>query len=632
MADLTPEQRAREQIDAQLAACGWVVQDYKTVDFSTGRGIALREVPLKTGPCDYLLLVDRAAVGVIEAKKAGATLSIVAEQSARYASSLPDFLAADRIGPLPFLYESTGVETFFRDSRDPDPRSRRVFSFHRPETLGEWFAEPDTLRTRLAEMPELHPLATNGMRECQVEAITGLEKSFAESQPRANLERYRASVLKAACEGRLVPTDTNSWKKIALGEIVVSMKNGIYKPRASYANDGIACLRMYNIYGGKIAWRDIKRMRISGDERSAYELLPGDLLVNRVNSRELVGKAAVIPLGLEPCVFESKNIRVRLKPQEADPRFVSIALSATGSTYFNRNAQQVVGMASISQPQIARFPLSLPPLANQVEIVAEVERRLSVVEELEGVVSANLQRATRLHQSILQQAFMGQLVPHETKAQQTDFVALPDTKRARRPNAHFLRAVLSGEIVHRLHKEPTFGRVKHLKIFNLCEHIARLEELKGEYHREAAGPLDNKLIYANIAELKKQKWYQEVDRDSRHIYVPLARAGAHRKYLERYWPKELPAIEKLIERMRHWDTERCEMFCTAYAAWNDLIIWGKPATEAAILHEILERWHEKKQRIPKERWLKAISWIKKAGFVPTGFGTPTADAPEASRT
>ena len=87
--------------------------------------------------------------------------------------------------PLPFLYESTGVETYFRDSRDPDTRSRRVFAFHRPETLADWAAESETLRRRLAQMPSDHPLATNGMRDCQIEAITGLEKSFAENRPRA---------------------------------------------------------------------------------------------------------------------------------------------------------------------------------------------------------------------------------------------------------------------------------------------------------------------------------------------------------------------------------------------------------------------------------------------------------------
>jgi type I restriction enzyme R subunit len=194
-----PEALARQQIDAQLVAAGWMIQDYKAVDFSAGRGIALREVPLKTGPCDYLLLVDRHAVGVIEAKKEGTTLSAVAEQSARYASSLPDFLAAGLTDSLPFAYESTGVETFFRDTRDPAPRSRRVFSFHRPETLAAWHAEADTLRARLVALPTAHPLidagndgankgtgaSPAGMRDCQVEAITGLEKSFAENRPRS---------------------------------------------------------------------------------------------------------------------------------------------------------------------------------------------------------------------------------------------------------------------------------------------------------------------------------------------------------------------------------------------------------------------------------------------------------------
>lgn len=185
MSDMTPEQRARDQIDAQLVAAGWTIQNYKAVDFSAGRGIALREVPLKTGPCDYLLLVDRQTIGVIEAKKEGTTLSSVADQSARYANSLPDFLSHGLTGTLPFLYESTGVETFFRDERDPAPRSRRVFTFHRPETLAEWVSESDTLRGRLATMPTTHPLATDGMRQCQIEAITGLEQSFAEDRPRA---------------------------------------------------------------------------------------------------------------------------------------------------------------------------------------------------------------------------------------------------------------------------------------------------------------------------------------------------------------------------------------------------------------------------------------------------------------
>jgi type I restriction enzyme R subunit len=136
---MKPEQQARQKIDAQLLASGWIVQDYTKMDLSAGRGIAIREVPLKTGPCDYLLLVDRKPVGVLEAKKKGAKLSVVADQSGRYGMSLPDFLRTP--GSLSFLYECTGVETFLRDERDPEPRSRLVFSFHRPETLAEWLAQ-----------------------------------------------------------------------------------------------------------------------------------------------------------------------------------------------------------------------------------------------------------------------------------------------------------------------------------------------------------------------------------------------------------------------------------------------------------------------------------------------------------
>ncbi len=99
-----------------------------------------------------MLFVDRKAVGIIEAKKEGTSLSGVDTQSQKYLDGLPPHV--QRVGaPLPFAYESTGVETVFRDVRDPDYRSRRVFSFHRPGTLMDRAREPETLRARLKTMP-----------------------------------------------------------------------------------------------------------------------------------------------------------------------------------------------------------------------------------------------------------------------------------------------------------------------------------------------------------------------------------------------------------------------------------------------------------------------------------------------
>jgi len=180
---MLPEQQAREVIDRLLIAAGWAVQDYDSYYPSAASGIAVRNVPLSGGECDYLLMVDRAAIGIIEAKKAGVRLSGVAEQSAFYGASLPPFLRAK--ADLRFFYESTGAETFFRDARDPEPRSRPVFAFHQPETLGAWAQEPASLRTCLRAMP---PLVTTGMRDCQIEAVTRLEQSLAADKPRALIQ------------------------------------------------------------------------------------------------------------------------------------------------------------------------------------------------------------------------------------------------------------------------------------------------------------------------------------------------------------------------------------------------------------------------------------------------------------
>lgn len=186
---MNPEEKARQQIDRMLESAGWCTQDLRDLNLGAALGVAVREFPLKSGEADYLLFVDRQAVGVVEAKPAGTTLSGVAEQSEKYLVGVPSRLPHVQ-EPLPFGYESTGVETYFRDLRDPDPRSRRVFSFHRPETLREWVAQGSTLRSRLRYLP---PLIKTGLRDCQVEAIKNLEVSLAEARPRALIQMATGS-------------------------------------------------------------------------------------------------------------------------------------------------------------------------------------------------------------------------------------------------------------------------------------------------------------------------------------------------------------------------------------------------------------------------------------------------------
>lgn len=212
---MTPEARARQTIDALLTAAGWHICDMANANLRASTGVAIREFPLEAGHgfADYLLYVNGKACGVIEAKKEGATLSGVEVQSARYAQGLPVSLPAWR-RPLPFVFESTGVETRFTNGLDPQPRARPVFAFFRPELLVQWLTylpapmaspsgatEVSEAPTFLRRMQQRPPLVTEWgqggahfkLWPAQVQAITNLEASLAANKPRALIQMATGS-------------------------------------------------------------------------------------------------------------------------------------------------------------------------------------------------------------------------------------------------------------------------------------------------------------------------------------------------------------------------------------------------------------------------------------------------------
>ena len=188
---MAPEERARREIDRQLEAAGWLVQDFKRMDLFAGVGVAVREFPLKPGhgEADYLLYADGQAIGVVEAKPEGWTLRGVETQSSKYTEGLPEFVPR-YCSPLPFSYESTGKVTQFTNALEPDARSREVFAFHRPEELLGLARLDRQLRAGLQDMP---PLNAEKLWPAQVEAITTLEQSLGENRPRALVQMTMGS-------------------------------------------------------------------------------------------------------------------------------------------------------------------------------------------------------------------------------------------------------------------------------------------------------------------------------------------------------------------------------------------------------------------------------------------------------
>lgn len=179
-----PEQIARDKIDEMLQEAGWLVQSKNKVDLSANKGIAVREYQTDVGPADYVLFVDRKPIGIIEAKREdeGHRLTVVEEQSSNYANAKLKYLNND---PLPFVYESTGTITRFTDYRDPKPRGRNVFSFHKPVTIAEWLKKGKSLRERLLSIPALDE---TGLRPAQIVAINNLEHSFKKNRPKALIQ------------------------------------------------------------------------------------------------------------------------------------------------------------------------------------------------------------------------------------------------------------------------------------------------------------------------------------------------------------------------------------------------------------------------------------------------------------
>ena len=320
----------------------------------------------------------------------------------------------------------------------------------------------------LADAPLLlAPLAEQRRIVAEIEKqFTRLDASVESlKRAQANLKRYRASVLKSACEGSLVRTEAELARAegrdyepagVLLERILKERRarwetqpkrRGQYKEpsapdtsdlpdlpegwawatvqqlsnliqygtsaKASTDASGIPVLRMGNIQGGSLGYSDLKYLPEHNPDVQKTLLNHGDLLFNRTNSAELVGKSAVYKDNHPSACFASYLIRVSFSDEFSSDYACACINSQYGRSFIGRVKSQQVGQANVNGSKLASMPLPLPPLAEQQRIVAEVERRLSVIQQAEATVTASLARADRLRQSILKQAFSGQLVPQD---------------------------------------------------------------------------------------------------------------------------------------------------------------------------------------------------------------------------
>jgi len=320
----------------------------------------------------------------------------------------------------------------------------------------------------------------------QQRIVAEIEKQFtrleagtaALGRVQANLKCYRAAVLKAAVEGRLVPTEAEvarregrsyepasellkrilaERKQVAQPLLAVSQnaKAGLPGPRKKKYKEPVApdtgnlpklpegwawastmqvggiqlgrqrspkhhsgthmrpYLRVANVFEDRIDVSDVLEMNFTPSEFQTYELGTGDILLNEGQSLELVGRPAMYRDEVPGACFQNTLVRFRAY-NEIDPRFALIVFRAhLHSKRFQKIARWTTNMAHLGAERFSRVEFPVPPTIEQSRIIAEVERRLSVVDELEMQVEANLKRAERLRQALLKRAFEGRLVPQD---------------------------------------------------------------------------------------------------------------------------------------------------------------------------------------------------------------------------
>jgi type I restriction enzyme S subunit len=402
-----------------------------------------------------------------------------------------------------------------------------------------------------------------------------------------------------------------TWAWVRMGEICRPVSSGSTPSAELFQYDGgVPFLKVYNIRNQEIDF-DYKKQFVPpkhhAEKMKRSILVPGDVVMNIVGPP--LGKAAIIPNTFPEWNCNQAIVFFGLIPP-IDPQYVLTFLKE-GSFLKNIPLIGTAGQDNISVTKSKNIAIPIPPLAEQHRIVAKLEKLTALCNQLKNRITKARHFNEQLVSVLVERAL--------TVDSDVAIVATNEEKA---------RTLLAAEIVQQLHCEKRMGRVKLQKVISLAEHVACLKEIQSKEERYAAGPHDPALMSQAVQSLRENQWFEELalDDGKRYEYRPLDQSGAHRPAYEALWTvKQRQKINELIELMRPWDTARCERVATLYSAWNDLLIEGREASEAAILQEVLHGWNESKLKYSEAQWRAELAEMHQHSFlIPTGFGKRTS--------
>ncbi len=389
-----------------------------------------------------------------------------------------------------------------------------------------------------------------------------------------------------------------------IGDIVTDVKYGTSSPGQEEGQ--YPYLRMNNITtDGYWDFSKLKYIDVIEDEKEKYIVRKGDLLFNRTNSKELVGKTAVFNEQSE-MIIAGYLIRVRLK-ESINPWYLWGYLNSLhGKQTLFGMCKTIVGMANINAQELQKIKILIPPISLQNQFAQIVQK----TEALKAQYKTSLKELENLYGALSQKAFKGEIeMPAVAHTTAKIISLIPENKKA------FAKQVLGGKIVSIFKEDKNFTHIKFQKLQFLAEHIIE-EDLNWNYYRQAAGPYDNKFMHSVIFKLKSSKWFEEIN----YKFKPLAKCKEIDKYYDGYFSNKQKLLENLFTTLLNATEKLCEAIATIYAIWNNQIILKKDISKASIELEFFEWSNRKKQVFSPEEFSKAYDWMVDKHFVPTGFG------------
>ncbi|HBB78414.1 MAG TPA: restriction endonuclease subunit S [Pseudomonas sp.] len=417
------------------------------------------------------------------------------------------------------------------------------------------------------------------------------------------------------------------WIWVRFDEIV-DIGSGVTKGRKLVGREiaSIPYLRVANVQRSYLDLSVVKEIDIPTDELGKYSLVTGDLLITEGGDWDKVGRTCIWRGEISVCVHQNHVFRARRYITSQSEDWLEKYLnSGPARAYFAAASKQTTNLASINKTQLQRCPVSLPPVSEQGRIVAKIDELMVLCESLDQQIdSATSKQAELLNVLIHAQS-------QSNTAKQLRPASLSTTQII---DLATYRAAIGCYTVRKLANTPYFGRTAAAKVMYLAQvHIGLDLDLKPE--REAAGPLDT-WIYDFERQGQGKSWFEVNEKFLANgrkkteyrclsgLSEPAAKAEALMT------PGQKTEFDRLIYALADKKTEEVEIIATLFAVWNDFLIDGMLPTDAQIISDVRENWHDRKARFTPAELGRWLDWLRRENIIPRGLPPRTVQQPRLS--